>query len=62
MSTLRFKAFDEVLQRVPVAPLVSYDKSSEIFGTRVFNKKAMRDFMPKGLSRIGHFGYAWDIE
>jgi hypothetical protein len=22
----------------------------------------MRDFMPKGLSRIGHFGYAWDIE
>ena len=47
MSTLRFKAFDEVLQRVPVAPLVSYDKSSEIFGTRVFNKKAMRDFMPK---------------
>jgi glutamine synthetase len=47
MSTLRFKAFDEVLQRVPVAPLVSYDKSSEIFATRVFNKKAMRDFMPK---------------
>ncbi len=47
MSTLRFTAFNEVLHRTPVAPLVSYSKSSEIYGIRVFNKRAMREFIPK---------------
>ena len=47
MSTLRFKTLEKALERAPVAPLVSYNKSSDLFGTRVFNKKAMRDFMHK---------------
>jgi glutamine synthetase len=47
MTTLRFKAFDQVLSRTPVQPLNPYTKSSEIFGNNVFHKRAMREFMPK---------------
>lgn len=47
MSVSRTRAFDEIIHREPVAPLSSYSKSSEIFGTKVFNRRAMREFMPK---------------
>lgn len=47
MTTLRFKAFDEVLKRTPREPRIVYTRSSEIFGQNVFNRKAMKEFLPK---------------
>ena len=45
MSTLRHKAFEEVLKRTPID--VQPKKASTIFGSRVFNKQAMRQYLTK---------------
>lgn len=46
MTTLRFKALEQVLSRNPVEPK-PIGKSSELFGRNVFQRKAMREFMSK---------------
>ncbi|MCB0374859.1 MAG: glutamine synthetase III, partial [Sinomicrobium sp.] len=44
MSTLRFSAIRETLNRTPVR-IVEEEKRSELFGRNVFNETAMRQFM-----------------
>ncbi len=44
MSTIRFQALQETLSRKPVK-VEEIGKKSEIFGTNVFNDKAMRKFL-----------------
>ncbi|MEY4110594.1 MAG: hypothetical protein RLZZ46_949 [Bacteroidota bacterium] len=46
MTTLRFKALEQVLSRTPVEPK-PIGKSSELYGRNVFQRKAMREFMSK---------------
>jgi glutamine synthetase len=46
MSTIRFNALKETLNRVPVK-ISDEERKSEIFGKNVFNEHAMRQFMTK---------------
>lgn len=46
MTTLRFKALEQVLSRTAVEPK-PIGKSSELYGRNVFQRKAMREFMSK---------------
>jgi glutamine synthetase len=46
MTTLRFKALEQVLNRTAVEPK-SIGKSSELYSKNVFQRKAMREFMSK---------------
>ena len=43
MSTIRFKALHESINRKPVH-IEHVSKYSEVFGTNVFNKKNMRQY------------------
>lgn len=45
MSTVRFYALKEVLNRKPVEFKNPYNKSSDYFSSNVFNKRAMREYM-----------------
>ncbi len=46
MSTLRFQAISETLNRKPV-PVTEPERRSEIFGANVFNENAMRQYLTK---------------
>lgn len=45
MPTIRFSALKQVANRFPVEDNATYQRVSEIFGERTFNKSAMEDFM-----------------
>ena len=47
MAIIRFKALENVLNRVPVEVKTPSSKLSEYFGMNVFNKSAMQDFLSK---------------
>jgi glutamine synthetase len=47
MATFRFKALEEASARKPVEPTLSGLISSKLFGTKVFTREAMREFMTK---------------
>lgn len=45
MPIIRFSALKQASNRVPVKDEATYQRVSEIFGERTFNKKSMEDFM-----------------
>ncbi|MCH8318798.1 MAG: glutamine synthetase III, partial [Bacteroidetes bacterium] len=47
MATHRFKALESVLSRTPINVAPPSEKVSEYFGIQVFNKDAMREFLPE---------------
>ncbi|MAB85394.1 MAG: glutamine synthetase type III [Cryomorphaceae bacterium] len=47
MSTLRFNSILESTSHKPINFSNPYDKSSEYFGSHVFNMNSMREYMPK---------------
>ncbi len=47
MSTIRFKALEACLQRVPREVNAPSDKISDYYGSNVFGKKVMAEYMPK---------------
>jgi glutamine synthetase len=47
MSSLRFKALEETLNRRPVEVVEPTARRSELFGLNVFNESAMRQYMTK---------------
>ena len=49
MSTLRFKALEASLNRVPRAAEPPSEKISEYYGKNVFDRKAMAEYMPSDL-------------
>ena len=47
MATVRFLGLAETLNRKPVEFKAPFKKSSEYYGSNVFNDKAMREFLTK---------------
>lgn len=47
MSTLRFKALETAFSRQPVAVTAPSNKVSEYYGSYVFDKRAMKDYLSK---------------
>lgn len=47
MAIHRFKALESVLSRTPIDIAPPSEKVSEYFGIKVFNKNAMREFLPE---------------
>ena len=55
MATLRFKALDYVNERKPVTLTAPAAKISEYYGSNVFNKSAMQDFLsPEVFKQVNH--------
>ncbi|MBC7922637.1 MAG: glutamine synthetase III, partial [Ferruginibacter sp.] len=55
MATLRFRALDYVNERKPVTLAVPSSKISEYYGSNVFNKPAMQDFLsPEVFKQVNH--------
>ena len=47
MAILRFRALDEMSRREPVKTNLPQEKISEIFGTDVFDREKMRQYISK---------------
>ncbi len=52
MSTLRFKALESVYTRRPVEVELPATKVSDFYGTNVFGRHAMREFMPDDVYKL----------
>ena len=52
MSNLRFNAVERALNRAPIAPISTEEKTSDYFGIDVFDRQSMRKYLSKETFRL----------